>query len=94
MYLIQQKVEYSDGFYTGELIDGKKQGFGRYQYKDGTYHEGDFDDDKPDIVEGTVKYPDGSIFVGRIFDGKKNKGKLINADGSVFHDGIWNEDKP
>ena len=85
-----KRVEDPDGFYMGMLADGKKNGYGKYEYNDGTSHEGEFMDDKLYDGEGTIKYPDGSIYEGRIIDyKKKHTGKLTNADGSIFHDGEW-----
>lgn len=39
---VSQTITETNGTYTGERIDGKKQGTGKYEWKDGTIYEGEF----------------------------------------------------
>ena len=57
-------MQYLDGVYSGELVDGKKCGVGKYEYSDGSYQEGEFRNNKFYEGNGTVKYEDGSVFEG------------------------------
>ena len=76
-------------------MDGKKEGKGKYEYTDGTYHEGIFKDDEFCEGKGLVKYVNGSVYEGKFIDGKRwGKGKLTNANGTISHDGKWINNKP
>ena len=62
-------MHFPDGLYKGELVDGEKHGQGKFEYNDGTYHEGQFVNDKFDTGKGTIKYSDGSIYEGNFSTG-------------------------
>ena len=62
-------MEYPDGFYTGEFLDAKRWGQGKFEYADGSYHEGQFYDDKFWNGKGTVKYTDMSFYEGDFANG-------------------------
>ena len=40
--IIKQTKQYPDGIYMGMILDGQKDGQGKFEYTDGTYHEGIF----------------------------------------------------
>ena len=49
--------------YTGELIDGKRSGFGTYLYVSGNKYEGQWKDGKRE-GNGTFQLKDGGKYVG------------------------------
>lgn len=61
------------GVYEGDLVDGKRQGFGRMTYDSGNSYEGDFYQDKFHGGLGSYKWADGSSYEGSwqngLFDG-------------------------
>jgi hypothetical protein len=57
--LLKEQVVYADGSsYAGQLLEGKKQGFGIYLWPDGAEYRGRFRDGEPD-GEGLYLYADG-----------------------------------
>lgn len=70
--------------YQGNLIGGKKQGYGILTDKDGVRYEGEFDND---AMNGhfTVAYPDGARFEGYLEDGLySGYGILTDANGVCY----------
>ena len=60
-----------------------KYGQGKFEYTDGTYHEGFFLFDKFSDGNGTLKYADGSVYEGEIRSEQKHgEGLLTFADGT------------
>ena len=57
--------------YTGGVLDGKKNGKGKYVYPDGSYYYGDWADNKRNGV-GEEHFSDGSYYYGAYTDDKRN----------------------
>ncbi|MBO5477770.1 MAG: hypothetical protein J6A15_08475 [Clostridia bacterium] len=78
-------LEASDsGKYTGNVVDGKRQGEGKYVWDDGTIYEGTFENN---TISGTGKLtsPTGDVYEGEFKLGKKNgKGKYTFNNGDVY----------
>jgi len=86
------------GIYDGELVDGKKSGFGIMKYKDGDVYKGEWKNDKRE-GKGTMTYnPDNSDTYGEYTGDWKNDkrdglGIMKYKDGDVydFYEGEWKE---
>lgn len=78
------------GEYTGEIKDGKRHGKGIVKYEDGSYYDGEWDNN---IYhgQGTLKTSAGT-YTGAFKNGKKNGyGTLTNK--TIFA-GTWKNNKP
>ncbi len=87
-----QKPEQKTG-YSGDLVDGKKNGKGTYVYSDGEWYAGEWKDDK---WHGKGKFyrANGDVYYdGEWNEGNKHgKGTYIYSDGSRYK-GLWKDDK-
>lgn len=83
---------YSNGVYDGEIVNGKRNGQGKYAYDSGNVYEGEWKDGKK-AGQGKFTWADGSVYEGEWKDDERNgQGKLTLASGTVkegeFKDGI------
>lgn len=81
----------NNGVYTGSVVDGKRQGTGKYVWKDGTTYEGNWNNN---VMEGNGKLttPDGDIYEGNFENGKKNgKGKYNFSNGDIYEGEFKND---
>lgn len=63
--------------YSGDLVDGKKQGHGRLDFPDNRVYVGSFVDDRFE-GSGVFTWPDGGRFEGEFKNGMFNgKGEFI-----------------
>lgn len=86
------RINFSDGsYYIGEILYGSPHGKGKYFWKNGNWHEGDW--------KNGVQSGNGTFYsieyrrtdTGTYKDGKRyGKGKMTWADGS-WYEGGWNE---
>ena len=85
------KKEYQNGKYTGDYINGKREGKGIYIYNSGDKYEGEY---KNDLKEGygIYTYSNGDVYEGNhkagLFDGK---GIYKYAEGDIY-DGEYKND--
>lgn len=80
-----------DRGYTGDMVDGKRNGKGSSRYADGTTYEGDWVDDKREGF-GVFTWPNGMKFEGEFKNNVRNgKGIIYMKDGNVLH-AIWVND--
>ena len=88
------KLNYSNGYYEGELINNKKHGKGISYYANGDKHDGDYKDDKKH-GKGIYYYNVPPFIVDK-YDGdwkdddKHGKGIYYYADGDKY-DGDWKD---
>ncbi|CAG9333836.1 unnamed protein product [Blepharisma stoltei] len=76
---------YEDGEYKGEVKNGKRHGFGKFIWNNGSWYEGEWRNDLRD-GEGITCFANGNIYEGEYkLDKKNGKGKFIWADGSRCH---------
>lgn len=81
----------TNGTYTGERIDGKKHGNGKYEWNDGTIYEGEFSEDKIN-GKGKLVIPNKGTYEGTFVNGKRNgQGVFTFANGDTY-DGNWKDD--
>lgn len=70
-------MEFNDSWgYTGDLVDGKRQGKGEWRLQDGRIYIGHFDNDKPNGY-GELHTPTGEIVAGTWKDGILVKSTVI-----------------
>ncbi|MDC7219555.1 MAG: hypothetical protein PQJ59_06410 [Spirochaetales bacterium] len=75
---------FSNGYYRGDLIEGRMEGRGIFTYNDGSIYKGDFRGDKPE-GRGELQRTDGSCYQGDFKAGLMHgKGRLVWADGSCY----------
>ena len=63
MHLVINFIELDDGRYYGEMLHGRRVGFGTHQYLDGSSYEGNWANDKMD-GKGCLKFADKSMYFG------------------------------
>jgi hypothetical protein len=83
------EIKYPDGQYKGTLRNGKKDGWGIFEYSTGRRYEGEWVNGKRHGV-GILFFSDGNIWKGEWKNGEQNgRGVLIFADRGVFSGGTW-----
>lgn len=89
---VLQTITETNGTYTGERVDGKKQGTGKYEWKDGTRYEGEFSNNEIN-GHGKLTIPEKGTYDGNFVNGKKSgQGTYTFANGDVYV-GNWQDDK-
>jgi len=86
MYNSSKKVKkrYSDGTYEGNLINNKREGYGRFIFDDGTIYEGEFFGDKLN-GKGKMVWKNGGLYEGNFLDSKRHGyGKLKWPNGDIY----------
>lgn len=88
----QPKVILSNGtFYTGDRLNGKKNGFGIQEWPDGSKLECYWKQDTA-TGKGRMTYSDGDIYEGDWADDQANgEGILIQVNGSKYKGGFKND---
>ncbi len=91
--LEQKTVEYKDGsIYVGQILDGKRHGFGQQDWPDGAQYIGHWDNDMTN-GRGRFRYSDGDVYDGEWVDDKANGyGEYARANGSRYV-GQWKDDQ-
>ena len=70
--------------YDGELVNGKRSGYGRMVWANGQSYEGDWRDDRAD-GEGTVTFVNGDRYKGQVKDGTpQGRGRMQYANGNAY----------
>ena len=83
---------YSNGLYTGQLVNGKRHGNGVMEYPNGNKYEGEWKDDKQN-GKGVYSNANGGKYDGEWKDGSYNgKGIYSYANGDKY-DGEWEAGK-
>lgn len=85
-------IEYADGRYDGECLNGKPHGQGKFYSTDGSRYEGEFRDSKVSS-QGKLYLTDGGRYEGEFRDYKFNgQGKFYYANGSRY-EGEWRDNE-
>lgn len=82
----------TNGKYTGERIEGKKEGRGKYEWNDGSVYEGEFSKDQIS-GQGKLTIPQKGTYEGTFVNGEKSgQGtyKFVNGD---TYQGNWKNDE-
>jgi len=78
------KKRYSDGTYEGNLINNKREGYGRFIFNDGTIYGGEFSGDKIN-GKGEIVWGNGDFYEGEFKDGKRTGfGKYKWSNGDIY----------
>ncbi|MBR6784208.1 MAG: leucine-rich repeat protein [Clostridia bacterium] len=81
-------IEYENGSYEGEIVDGQFHGYGVYRWSNGASYEGEWKNGNF-RGHGVYRWADGDVYDGEWKDDKRHgNGKWIYADGSYFT-GVW-----
>lgn len=81
----------TNGTYIGPRSNGKKEGKGKFEWKDGSIYEGEFHEDRIH-GEGKLTIPGQGSYEGMFSNGKKNgHGKYVFNNDDVY-DGNWLDD--
>ena len=87
-----QEVQYDNGRYVGQIVNGIKEGKGTYYWNDGDRYEGEWKKDKKE-GKGTYFWEDGDKYKGDWKNDKKNgKGIYLHSDGNRY-EGDFKNDK-
>lgn len=82
---------YNNGIYTGELLRGVAQGYGKMVWDDGDVYEGEWMYNKRHGI-GTLVFASGDVYTGEWVEGKKQGyGKYTWKSGS-WYEGEWLKD--
>ena len=86
------KESYSNGYYEGHFVNGKRHGKGKYAWNDGSFYDGEWSNGTKSGF-GKITYADNSSYEGQWRDDKYNgKGTLVYKNGDRL-EGIWIDDK-
>ena len=91
--VVTQTLTYANGdAYTGETVNGQRQGEGVYTYKDGRRYTGSWQDNKRH-GSGTLTFPNGDKYVGDFAEGVFNGQGTYTLSNGQQYTGSWKEDK-
>tara|TARA_B100000787_G_C16097871_1_gene252037 strand:+ start:123 stop:833 length:711 start_codon:yes stop_codon:yes gene_type:complete len=86
--LITSSFAWAAGCVSGNCIDG----FGKYEWDDGSFYHGQFKDELQN-GKGTYRYESGYVYSGSFLNGQRNgKGKSLYLSGDSYV-GDWYYDK-
>ena len=81
---IKTTITFSNGEYTGDVVNGSRTGEGTYTWTNGEVYSGDFVDGSR-TGEGTYTWTNGDVYSGDFVDGSLNgEGTLTWASGNVY----------
>lgn len=82
--ILTQKTEMLDGVYEGEVQNNKKNGKGKFTWKDGATYNGEWKNDNIN-GEGTLTINADETYTGNFVNGKKSgKGVYTFANGDKY----------
>ena len=88
----EEKVKETNGTYTGERVNGKKQGNAKFEWNDGSVYEGEFSEDKIN-GNGKLTIAGKGTYEGNFVNGKMNgQGTFTFTNGDIYQ-GSWEDDK-
>ena len=69
--------------YIGTLVDGKRSGYGIYEYVSGNRYEGDWKDGKRH-GNGTLQFKNGGVYAGKWQDDEINGYGIFSFKNAVY----------
>lgn len=87
-----QIIEDTNGKYTGDRVNGKKQGKGKYEWNDGSVYEGEFYEDNLNGY-GKLDIPQKGTYEGYFVKGKKSEQGTYMFENKDRYIGKWDNDK-
>lgn len=89
---VTSAVTEKNGTYTGERIDGKKEGTGKFEWANGAIYEGEFANDEIN-GQGKLTTPKQGTYEGTFANGKRSgQGTYTFSNGDIYQ-GNWADDK-
>jgi hypothetical protein len=83
---------FPDGFYVGDLVNGKRDGQGKMSYAHGNIYEGNWENGRKNGF-GKMIYTSGNVYEGNWEKGNRNGfGKMNYANGEIY-EGEWFNNK-
>ena len=76
--------------YTGQWVDGTRQGNGSTYFKDGSVYRGEYREGVEE-GEGTILYPNGNILEGEFVDGKIHGHAVFKYPNGDQREGVFSE---
>ncbi|XP_059093177.1 uncharacterized protein LOC131888352 [Tigriopus californicus] len=77
--------------YSGEWFNGRRQGHGVLNFRDGTVYEGHFDKNQPN-GRGKISYYNGDEFQGFFIQGKRDGQGMLTFNTGARREGEWKKD--
>ena len=89
------KLHFTDGStYDGMLMDGKRNGYGRYDFSDKSFYEGQWKDDQME-GRGNMQWNDGGFYRGDWVGGLQHgRGVEVLPNRMERHNGMWENGCP
>lgn len=88
---ILETITETNGKYTGERVEGKKHGIGKYVWNSGAVYEGEFKDDKVE-GKGKLTIPEQGTYEGNFTNNKRNGQGTYNFANGDKYVGNWKDD--
>ena len=85
-------VQFPDGVYTGDLVNGVRQGFGTFKYNNGDFYDGHWENNMRH-GNGMCKFSNGDVYDGDWSNDtfkKKGYGTYTNNSGRQYR-GTWKD---
>ncbi|MBQ4639621.1 MAG: hypothetical protein IJB69_03785 [Clostridia bacterium] len=77
-------IKAENSTYTGDLVNGQREGYGREEWTDGTVYTGEYHNGLMH-GKGMCVWPGGTVYSGEYVNGKRTgKGTLTWADGTSY----------
>ncbi|MBX4271115.1 MORN repeat-containing protein [Clostridium estertheticum] len=87
----KQGASFKSGTYVGNSVDGKRQGKGKFTWKNGDEYDGEWLNDKMS-GEGTFSYKSKDLYVGNYKDNLKSGQGIYTWENGETYNGIWAND--
>ena len=84
-------IRFADGIYTGDNVQGVRQGYGTFKYNNGDVYTGTWYNNKREN-EGTCTYNNGDTYKGYWKNDTCYQGTLTYANGDEYS-GFWSKGK-
>ena len=91
-FLFKGGVRFPEGIYYGKLENNQRNGYGKFEYKDGSIYEGEW---KNDFINGigSLRINGTVIYEGDWINNKRNGNGVSYENGKKVYDGQWKDDK-
>ena len=76
--------------YTGQWVEGTRQGNGSSYFKDGSVYRGEYRDGV-EAGEGTIRYPNGNVLEGEFIEGKIHGHAVFKYPNGDQREGFFSE---
>ena len=92
LYEYEFGVSFPEGIYYGKVKNNQRNGYGKFEYEDGSIYEGEW---KNDFIngKGSLRKNGALIYEGEWIDNKRNGDGISYENGKKVYDGGWKDDK-